>query len=269
VSVREKLAELWDRLKGKGPAAAVAVSLDLGEARENKPYHLEAGGLIVETCDGDLYARINGPNGDGINLRYVTRIFYPFTSLFLTNESQPAKTARLLLLPVGMEADCPTSPARYPLAVLIDGSRKMTGPLCPATPGLSLGEDPYLWDGSALKNITRMTLGGSNDVTVWDYLGYYSYAGIPTVCAVRFPSGKMFKLWALGLGPCAFPGQSNIRAYDEYAGTTLKELGFAVYYDFYPTPYYIDGPGQVSLWGFQSGNPGLSTVTGYMVFSIE
>jgi len=94
-----------DQLRGKGPAAAVALTLDLGEARDNKPYALEAGGLIVESCGGDLYARINGPNGDGLNLRCVHRILYPVTSLFLTNTAQTGKSARLLLLPTGMDTD--------------------------------------------------------------------------------------------------------------------------------------------------------------------
>jgi len=108
VSLQEKLTALWDRLKGKGPAAAVALNLDLGEARENKPIMLEAGGLLVEKCTGDLYARINGPNGDGFDLRYTKKILYPISALYLTNAAQPYQTARLLLLPTGMDADPPT-----------------------------------------------------------------------------------------------------------------------------------------------------------------
>jgi len=114
------LRELWERLKGKGPAAVVALTLDLSEARDNKPFSLEAGGLIVEYCTGDLYCRVNGPNGDGINLRYVHRINAPFSSLFLTNSAQAGLTARLLLLPTGMDADCPVvaqSPSRTSLPV--------------------------------------------------------------------------------------------------------------------------------------------------------
>jgi len=105
MSATEKLSALWKHLRGKGPAAAVAITLDLGAARDNKPFSIEAGGLIVESCTGDLYARINGPNGDGLNLRYVRRISYPFSSLFLTNTAQSGKAARLMLLPVGMKAE--------------------------------------------------------------------------------------------------------------------------------------------------------------------
>jgi len=101
----DRLREALDHLRGKGPAAAVALTLDLGEARDNRPFALEAGGLLVETCTGDLYARVNGPNGDGFNLRYTRRILYPFTSLFLTNSAQSGKSARLVLLPTGLEAD--------------------------------------------------------------------------------------------------------------------------------------------------------------------
>jgi len=89
----------------------VALTLDLAEARENKPYMLEAGGLIVEECDGDLYARINGPNGDGINLQYVRRVSYPFSSLFITNPAQAGKSSRLVLLPAGMDAGDVAVPA--------------------------------------------------------------------------------------------------------------------------------------------------------------
>jgi len=107
LSFIKQIRELWDHLRGKGPAAAVALTLDLSEARDNKPYMLEAGAAFVEFCDGDLYAKINGPNGDGINLRYVKKILYPVTSLYLTNTAQAGKSARLLLLPTGMDADPP------------------------------------------------------------------------------------------------------------------------------------------------------------------
>jgi len=111
LSFLKGIHDLWDHLRGKGPAAAVALTLDLAEARENKPYMLEAGGLIVEECDGDLYARINGPNGDGINLQYVRRISYPFSSLFITNPAQAGKSSRLVLLPAGMDAGDVAVPA--------------------------------------------------------------------------------------------------------------------------------------------------------------
>jgi len=103
MSFFEGFRDLWQKLRGKGPAAAVAFTLDLSEDRENKQISLEAGGLIVESCSGDLYAKINGPNGDGFNLRHVQRIIYPITALFLTNTAQSGKVARLLLLPAGME----------------------------------------------------------------------------------------------------------------------------------------------------------------------
>jgi len=115
MSFLKQIKEWLDHLRGKGPAAAVALTIDLGEARDNKGYSLEAGAVFVERCDGDLYARVNGPNGDGINLRYVKKILYPVTSLYLTNEAQAGKSARLLLLPTGMDAD-PPAPAAAPVA---------------------------------------------------------------------------------------------------------------------------------------------------------
>jgi hypothetical protein len=91
--------------RGKGPAAALALKLDLGTARDNSPLFLEAGGLFVEYCSGDLYARVNGPNGDGINLRTVKRIVYPISSIFLTNTAQTGKAARILISPSGLAAE--------------------------------------------------------------------------------------------------------------------------------------------------------------------
>jgi len=108
----ERVRELWEKLKGKGPAAAVALSLDLGVARDNQPFNLEAGGLLVEKCDGDLYVRVNGPNGDGIDLRRVRKLLFPISALYLTNSAQSGKAARVLLLPAGLEAH-PSEPREY------------------------------------------------------------------------------------------------------------------------------------------------------------
>jgi len=111
---------------------------------------------------------------------------------------------------------------------------------------------------------------GSNDVTsVWDLLGVSSFSGIPVASLIKVPSGKTFKLWALGQGACAHPWSSNIMAYDENAGQPVHELGLGVEYDFYPTPYTVVGFAIVSLQGCQTGSPSAQTVSGYMVFSIE
>jgi len=109
MSFLKTLKEWFGELRGKGPAAAVALTLDLGVARDNKPFNVECGGLFVEYCTGDLYARVNGPNGDGMNLKYIKKILYPFSGLYLTNTAQAGASARLLLLPTGMDADPPAA----------------------------------------------------------------------------------------------------------------------------------------------------------------
>jgi len=107
LSFLKGIHDLWDHLRGKGPAAAVALTIDLSVARDNKPFNFDCGGLFVEYCTGDLYARVNGPNGDGMNLKYIKKILYPFSGLYLTNTAQAGASARLLLLPIGMDADPP------------------------------------------------------------------------------------------------------------------------------------------------------------------
>jgi len=104
MSVFKDLSSWWDRLRGKGPAAVVALTVDLGSARADQLVSVDAGGLVVERCDGDLYAKINGPNGDGVNLRYTRAIAYPVVSLYLTNLEQAGLSAKLLILPEGMTA---------------------------------------------------------------------------------------------------------------------------------------------------------------------
>lgn len=101
----QSLRELWASLRGKGPAAAIALMLDLATARDNVRIALEAGGLIVDRLDGDLEVRVNGPNGDALNLRVVRRIAYPFHSLFLSNAAQAGKIAKLMILADAVDVD--------------------------------------------------------------------------------------------------------------------------------------------------------------------
>lgn len=104
MSLSDRLKDAFKRYKGKGVAAAVAVNVDLSAARDKAPWQLEGSGVAVEFCSGDLYVFFNGPNGDGLNLRYVREVTHPFSQLFLSNVAQAGLGARLLLLPFGLKA---------------------------------------------------------------------------------------------------------------------------------------------------------------------
>lgn len=103
MSLADKLKSAWDSFRGRGPAATVALSLDLGTARDKTRIAFAGGALVVEKCQGDLTAYVGGPNGDGLNLRTVRVVEFPFGEIFLTNTAQSGLSARLLLIPDGMK----------------------------------------------------------------------------------------------------------------------------------------------------------------------
>jgi hypothetical protein len=161
------------------------------------------------------------------------------------------------------------SGSQMPDVLLLNGSREMTGDLKPDYTYRKLG----YWDGSDLRKITRITVHGmavvdaANSeadlwVTEW-YTGYGGYA------KVSVPSGKRFKLWAMGLGYCDSPDYVRIICKNATAGSTLKATtNGAPFEDYEASPPWADGPVEICLRaGNAWDNP--NQICGYMVFSIE
>lgn len=147
--------------------------------------------------------------------------------------------------------------------------------LLPATDGLFLGQDSpsKRWDGSRLRNLVRPTVFGGAYLdplttnVLW--IGeFYTFSA--TQIKVYVPSGKTFKLWALGQFGCTYPDYVRIQVYNENPpGTVLQETETGSFYEGYYPPKTAAGQASLTLRGGNYHPSEFNTVYGFMVFSIE
>ena len=71
--------------------------VDLGTEREDEEYELSGDFVMVEAIDGSLSIKLNDPQHPPINLEKVKTISSPFDRFYLTNSSQPTRSAILYI----------------------------------------------------------------------------------------------------------------------------------------------------------------------------
>jgi len=67
--------------------------VDLGIERDNEEYELSGDFIMIEAIDGSLSVRLNDPQHPPINLQKVKTVASPFDRFYLTNSSQPDRSA--------------------------------------------------------------------------------------------------------------------------------------------------------------------------------
>jgi len=147
----------------------------------------------------------------------------------------------------------------------------MESDLLPATDGLFLGQTttPRRWDGSKLTGIMRMTFFGGlvTQVGVWNFASFTDLNFNGYAIIAKVPSGKTFKLWALGQSGGGTDWDNRIRAYNTTTGSSVRTTAYGVQFESYTTPYTASGACNVQLQ-MESRNQ-VDQVMAYMVFGID
>jgi len=72
------------------------IVLDLGIARNDWEYVIDADFILVQSITGDLSVNLNNVSHDEIDLKVIRSVWSPFRRLFFTNPAQPGKSAVLM-----------------------------------------------------------------------------------------------------------------------------------------------------------------------------
>jgi hypothetical protein len=92
-------------VRGTRQPTAIQISVPLDVALIDKEYLISGSALVVDLLTGSLFAKVNSPNGDLVDLGNTSQIRGPFVSIYLTCAAQPGLKARLLIVQDGFELE--------------------------------------------------------------------------------------------------------------------------------------------------------------------